>query len=76
MNAESDSLRTTFADQLSSFDDKLASKADDVQMLAEIRAGIGRLLEASGGALVPGVTVSCPVSTVASSSFWGTRIAP
>jgi hypothetical protein len=49
MNAESDSLRTTFADQLSSFDDKLASKVDDVQMLAEIRAGIGHLLEASGG---------------------------
>ena len=49
MNAESDSLRTTFADQLSSFDDKLASKADDVHMLAEIRAGIARLLEASGG---------------------------
>ena len=49
MNAESDSLRATFADQLSSFDDKLASKVDDVQMLSEIRAGIGRLLEASGG---------------------------
>jgi serine/threonine protein kinase len=49
MNAESDSLRATFADQVSSFDDKLASKVDDVQMLSEIRAGIGRLLEASGG---------------------------
>jgi serine/threonine protein kinase len=47
MIAESDSLRTTFADQLSSFDDKLASKADDVEMLAEIRAGIARLLESS-----------------------------
>jgi len=49
MNAESDKLRTTFADQLSSFDDKLASKSDDLQMLAEIQEGIGRLLEASGG---------------------------
>jgi hypothetical protein len=49
MNAESDKLRTTFADQLSNFDDKLASKADDLQMLAEIQDGIGRLLEASGG---------------------------
>jgi len=49
MNAESDKLSTTFADQLSNFDDKLASKADDLQMLAEIQDGIGRLLEASGG---------------------------
>jgi len=49
MNAESDKLSTTFADQLSSFDDKLASKADDLQLLAEIQDGIGRLLEASGG---------------------------
>jgi serine/threonine protein kinase len=49
MNADSDKLRSTFADQLSSFDDKLAAKADDLQMIAEIQAGIGRLLEASGG---------------------------
>jgi len=49
MNAKSDKLRTTFADQLSNFDDKLASKADDLEMLAEIQDGIGRLLEASGG---------------------------
>jgi serine/threonine protein kinase len=49
MNAESDSLRTTFADQLSSFDDKLAGKADDVRMLAEIRSGIIRLIDASSG---------------------------
>ncbi len=49
MNAESDKMSTTFADQLSSFDDKLASKADDLQLLAEIQDGIGRLLEASGG---------------------------
>jgi serine/threonine protein kinase len=49
MNAESDKLSATFADQLSSFDDKLASKADDLELLAEIRDGIGRLLEASGG---------------------------
>ena len=49
MNAESDKISTSFADQLSNFDDKLASKADDLQMLAEIQDGIGRLLEASGG---------------------------
>ena len=49
MSTEADKIRDTFADQLASFDDKLASKVDDVQMLSEIRAGIGRLLEASGG---------------------------
>lgn len=49
MNAESDKLSSTFADQLSSFDYELAGKGDDLQMLAEIRDGIGRLLEASGG---------------------------
>jgi len=49
MNAESDKISANFADQLSSFDDRLASKADDLQMLADIQEGIGRLLEASGG---------------------------
>jgi len=49
MNAESDKLSTTFADQLSNFDSELASKADDLQMIAEIQDGIGRLIEASGG---------------------------
>lgn len=49
MNADSDKIRASLADQLSSFDDKLEAKADDVQMLAEIQDGIGRLLAASGG---------------------------
>ena len=49
MNAESDKISTSFADQLSNFDDRLASKADDLQMLAEIQEGIGSLLEASDG---------------------------
>lgn len=49
MNADSEKLCSTFADQLSSFDDKLATKADDLQLLAEIEEGIGRLLEASDG---------------------------
>ncbi len=49
MNADSDKIRASLADQLSSFDDKLEAKADDVQMLAEIQEGIGRLLVASGG---------------------------
>ena len=49
MSADSDNLRNTFADQLASFDDRLASKANDLHLLAEIQDGIGRLLEASGG---------------------------
>ena len=49
MSAESDKLRATFSDQLASFEDRLAGKEDEVQMLAEIREAIGRLLEASGG---------------------------
>ena len=49
MNADSDKIRASLAEQLSSFDNKLAAKADDVQMLAEIQEGIGRLLAASGG---------------------------
>jgi len=49
MSAESDNLRNSFSDQLASFQDRLAGKEDEVQMLAEIREAIGRLLEASGG---------------------------
>lgn len=49
MSAESDKLHDSFSDQLASFQDRLAGKEDEVQMLAEIREGIGRLLEASGG---------------------------
>jgi serine/threonine protein kinase len=49
MGSESDNLRTSFNDQLASFDDRLAGKESEVQMLAEIREAIGHLLEASGG---------------------------
>jgi len=49
MSAESDKLRSSFADQLSSFDDRLGDKTDELKMLADIKDGIGRLLEASGG---------------------------
>jgi hypothetical protein len=49
MSAESDKLSATFSDQLASFEDRLAGKEDEVQMLAEIREAIGRMLEASGG---------------------------
>jgi len=48
MSAESKNVRDTFADQLASFDDKLKSTADDVDMLADIQEGIGRLLATSG----------------------------
>ena len=49
MSAESDKIRDTFADQLSSFDDKLEATANDVDMLADIQEGIGALLASSGG---------------------------
>jgi serine/threonine protein kinase len=49
MSAEQDNLHATFSDQLASFEDRLAGKEDEVQMLAEIREAIGRLLEASDG---------------------------
>ena len=49
MSAEIDDARDTFVDQLSSFDDKLEDKADDVEMLSDIQQGIGRLVNASGG---------------------------
>ncbi len=48
MSADSKNVRDTFADQLSSFDDRLHSTVDDVDMLADIQDGIGRLLSASG----------------------------
>ena len=52
MIADSDKLRTTFSDQLASFEDRLSGKEDEVQMLAEIKEAIGRLLETSGGSEV------------------------
>ena len=49
MSAESENVRDNFADQLASFDDKLHATADDVELLADIQAGIGELLASSGG---------------------------
>ncbi len=48
MNAESDKIRDTFADQLASFEDQLEAKADDVEMLADIQEGIAGLLSSDG----------------------------
>jgi serine/threonine protein kinase len=48
MNAKPDNISATLVDQLSSFNDKLESKVDDVQMLAEMQDGIGRLLASDG----------------------------
>jgi len=48
MSAESENVRDTLADQLASFDDKLKATADDVDMLADIQEGIGRLLATTG----------------------------
>lgn len=45
MNAESDKIRESLVDQLSSFDDKI----DDIEMLSEIQDGISRLLGENGG---------------------------
>lgn len=48
MSADSKNVRDTFADQLASFDDKLHATTDDVDMLADIQEGLGRLLAGSG----------------------------
>ncbi len=48
MSSESKNVRDTFVDQLASFDDKLHSTADDVDLLADIKDGIGRLLSSTG----------------------------
>lgn len=48
MSAESDKIRESFVGQLSSFDERLDDKIDDVQMLAGIQDGIGRLLKSNG----------------------------
>ena len=48
MSTESDKIRDTFADQLASFDDRLADPANDVDMLADIQSGIGALMAANG----------------------------
>lgn len=48
MSAESKQPRDTLAEQLAAFDARLESMADDVDMLADIQAGIGALLASSG----------------------------
>ena len=48
MSTESDKIRDTFADQLASFDDRLADTANDVDMLADIQSGIGALMASNG----------------------------
>ncbi|MDJ0748710.1 MAG: protein kinase [Woeseiaceae bacterium] len=49
MSADSTKIRDTFVDQLSTFDDRLHSAANDVDMLADIQEGIGSLLSQNGG---------------------------
>ena len=48
MNSETDNVRDSFAAQLASFDDKLHSTSDDVEMLADIQEGIANLLASTG----------------------------
>lgn len=49
MSIDSEKIRDTFADQLASFDNRLESTADDVDMLADIQGGIGALIASNGG---------------------------
>ena len=49
MNAESKKIRESLVDQLSSFEQRLDDKLDDVRLLADIQDGIGNLIGASGG---------------------------
>ncbi len=49
MNAESDKIRESIVNQLSSFDARLDAKIADANMLAEIQDSIGRLLGSNGG---------------------------
>ena len=44
MNADSKHIRDILAEQLAELDDSLSATVDDVQMLAELQEGIGRLL--------------------------------
>ena len=57
MSAESERIRDQFADQLSSFDDRLEATSTDVDMLADIQDGIGSLLasDSSSEAAIRGV---------------------
>ncbi len=49
MNAESKKIRESLVDQLSSFEERLDSKIDDVRLLADIQEGIGQLIGTSDG---------------------------
>ena len=49
MSAKSNQKGDTLADQLSSFENRLEGRVDDVQMLADIQDGIGQMLGANGG---------------------------
>ncbi len=49
MNAESEKIRESLVDQLSSFEHGLDSKIDDVRLLADIQEGIGQLIGTSEG---------------------------
>ena len=49
MNAESNKIRESLVDQLSSFEERLDSKIDDVRLLADIQEGIAQLIGTSDG---------------------------
>jgi serine/threonine protein kinase len=49
MNAESNKIRESLVDQLSSFEERLDSKIDDVRLLADIQEGIGQLIGTTDG---------------------------
>jgi serine/threonine protein kinase len=49
MNADNQKLRDALASQLASFDSRLQSAADDVELVAEIRKGIGAVLASDAG---------------------------
>ena len=48
MSADSKNVSDTCVDKLASFDDRLHATANDVDMLADIQKGLGRLLAGSG----------------------------
>ncbi len=50
MNAESEKVRETLADKLSELDEQLGAAADEVEMLPELQAQIGRLLSSGTAA--------------------------
>jgi serine/threonine protein kinase len=49
MNAEANKIRESLVDQLSSFEERLDDKLDDVRLLADIQDAIGNLIGTSGG---------------------------